>query len=416
MHTRGPTGSFIRRPRLSRPGRRLSSPGQALVLFALFAFVIVGFMALSVDGGFILAERRQVQTAADAGALAAAKAVLDNRAGIMVSSGQTYAAANAAPGAAVQVLRPPATGAYAGNNDYIQVVVTQDVQQFFVGALYTGAWNVTASATAGVETEPANYALITLERNATPGIYLNGTTGIVITGDEASAMANTNIHSNGVTSFTTTGTIDANTTIAVGGGAWNPAGRIRENQPQIDDPLGAVPVPPKGPARTFAADCPGDVCQPGWYRNQDVTLSGTWTFAPGVYYFENTDVALQNTNARIQGTDVLLYFDSNSSFDPKNGEVHLTGDPTPQYAGGQPGMVFWYDRCNTLDMQGNAELYFNGIFYAPCALVQMRGTPGQESVNGQLIVSRLDVRGTADLGIVYHSWVDTDRPRVYLVE
>lgn len=417
MFMRGPTGPQ-QSQRVARDTRgRSSVPAQALILFALFLFVIVGFLALSVDGGFILAERRQVQSAADAGALAAAKAMVDNRAGIAAASAQSYAQANAGAGATVQVLSPPASGNFAGNAQYVQVIVNLDVRRFFVGAIYPGPWRVSASATAGIQPQPADYALVTLNRNSTPGIYLNGNTGIAITGGQASAMSNTNIHSNGVPSFTTPGTIEAGSTIAVGGGTWNPPNRIRPNQPQIDDPLAAMAVtkPAKGLPRTFAADCPGRVCQPGWYLNQNVTLSGTYTFSPGVYYFQNTHVGLQNTNARLQGTGVLLYFDSSSSFDPKNGEVHLTGSATPQ--GAVPaGMVFWYDSCATLDMQGNADLYFNGIFYAPCALVQMRGTPGHESINGQLIVNRLEVRGTADLGIVYNGWVDFERPRVFLVE
>jgi len=40
--------------------------------------VIIGFVALAVDGGMVYAERRRMQTAADAGALAGAAILLDN--------------------------------------------------------------------------------------------------------------------------------------------------------------------------------------------------------------------------------------------------------------------------------------------------------------------------------------------------
>src|SRR5690606_23740637 len=152
-------------------------------------------------------------------------------------SAVAYGLANACDNATVEMFHPPATGNYAGDDGYVQIVVRMDVQQYFIRAIYSGPWSVAASATAGIELEGGHYALITLKRTTTPGIYLNGNTGIVITGDEASAMSNTNIHSNGVPSFTTTGYIDAHTTIAVGGGAWNPPNRRRENQPQIDNPL-----------------------------------------------------------------------------------------------------------------------------------------------------------------------------------
>lgn len=50
-----------------------SSGGQALVLVALSLLVIVAFVALAVDGGGLYAARRQMQNAADAGALAGAR-------------------------------------------------------------------------------------------------------------------------------------------------------------------------------------------------------------------------------------------------------------------------------------------------------------------------------------------------------
>ena len=58
---------------------RQASQGQALVLFALALTVLIGFVALSVDAGFLMAERRQVQAAADAGAMAAAVAMRENK-------------------------------------------------------------------------------------------------------------------------------------------------------------------------------------------------------------------------------------------------------------------------------------------------------------------------------------------------
>ena len=47
--------------------------GQILVLVALALFVLVGFVALAVDVGHIYRERRHMQNAADAGALAGAR-------------------------------------------------------------------------------------------------------------------------------------------------------------------------------------------------------------------------------------------------------------------------------------------------------------------------------------------------------
>src|SRR5205823_13485470 len=60
-------------PRLA-PGR--DSPGQVLVVVALLLTVLLAFSGLAIDVGRQVAERRHVQTAADAGALAACHSLI----------------------------------------------------------------------------------------------------------------------------------------------------------------------------------------------------------------------------------------------------------------------------------------------------------------------------------------------------
>lgn len=51
------------------------APGQILVMFAIFLVAMIGMLGLAVDLGFAFAERRTMQNAADAGALAGARVV-----------------------------------------------------------------------------------------------------------------------------------------------------------------------------------------------------------------------------------------------------------------------------------------------------------------------------------------------------
>ena len=390
---------------------------QVMVIFALASLVLVGCMALSVDAGFLMAERRQAQASADSAALAAAKAAFDSKsAAEVIATGQNYGSFNAGVAASdVTVSRPPTSGDYAGNNNYIQVTVTKNVTRFFVGAIYAGPWSVSATATAGVETNPGNYALITLEPTATDGIYMNGNTGIIITDNNGSAMSNSNIRGSSNTNFNVAGTIDANSTISSVSG-WVAPGGIHPNFPEITDPLLGTTVPPKGTSRTFPNCNSGCTLQPGWYKDQSMTVRDTAILQPGLYYFENSSIDLQNTNARIECAGCLTYWDSSSTFDPKNGEVNFTTQVSSPYTGGQTGMVLWYARCNNLDLQGNGEMYFQGIFYAPCALVTLHGNPSNDTISGQIIVDQLEIRGTSDVRISYNSYVTTTRPAIFLVE
>ena len=49
--------------------------GQTLIYVAISMIVLLGFVALAVDVGYLYAERRHMQNAADAGALEAARAL-----------------------------------------------------------------------------------------------------------------------------------------------------------------------------------------------------------------------------------------------------------------------------------------------------------------------------------------------------
>ncbi|MDQ3345305.1 MAG: pilus assembly protein TadG-related protein, partial [Chloroflexota bacterium] len=62
------------RLRISDGGRER---GQVLIMFALALVVLLGFAGLAIDVGRLVAERRHVQNAADAGALAACVRLID---------------------------------------------------------------------------------------------------------------------------------------------------------------------------------------------------------------------------------------------------------------------------------------------------------------------------------------------------
>lgn len=224
-----------------------ASDGQVLILFALFSLVLVGFMALAVDVGYLLAERRQAQSAADAGVLAAAASALaDDPATVVTKSGKDYGALNADVDAdSVEVHRPPVSGQFEGDDDYLQVVVTKDVERYFLGAIYQGDWSVQASATAGIEPDPFNAAILALNSDG-GGIETGGSTRMHV--DGGSIVSNYDIDTSGSTRITATEWVTANdgfstsgNTVISGDKGENP------NAPEIPDPLQDRLDPPDVP-------------------------------------------------------------------------------------------------------------------------------------------------------------------------
>jgi Flp pilus assembly protein TadG len=113
--------------------------GQAIVLVALMALVLVAFVGLALDGGQIYSWRRGMQNAADAGAIAGAYTM-------------TLGANNAQIGAAVQQYSVVANRAdiyaYTVQASCVTVSTTKNFPSLFVGLIGINELNAKAQATA----------------------------------------------------------------------------------------------------------------------------------------------------------------------------------------------------------------------------------------------------------------------------
>ncbi len=140
-----------------------SSKGQIMILAAFFAVVLAGMVGLSIDLGYTFAEKRSIQNAADAGALAGTHALtkwsptnqyqtVEADVAAMVSANkmnssttQTYECsyvddADQDQGACSEVVPPAATG--------VKVTVHETHNTFFVRVVPFAPKTVTTSATA----------------------------------------------------------------------------------------------------------------------------------------------------------------------------------------------------------------------------------------------------------------------------
>jgi hypothetical protein len=425
---------------------RAAARGQVLVIFALSIFVVVGAMALSIDGGFVLAERRQVQSAADAAALAAARAKLSSATvESQISSGKRYGALNAGTSEDMVVIDLNPDG-YGPN--YVRATVTKDVQRFFVGAIYSGDWRVSASAVAGVEPDSEPYALLVLNKP----LDLRGSVSLII--NDGSVHVNDSVtRSGGSNIVDIDGTLSSTGSIA-SLDTWQVDGGIRPNTSfTVSDPLASTPPPAKGTPVTSAMltaagftvsgpkwVCAGTCTLPGggmsggsyYYHDsninpREIQAGGTVTFSPGIHYFDGTmKLTESNTSSHIVANGVMFYFTGSSRFEPGNGNFYISApclESTPAiatcsgeaaYPGGANGMALWIANCTPFDASGNGNYTIEGVIYAPCSFVSMDGTPGANGM--QVIVGELQLRGTGSFTVNYRQYVEADYPKIWLVE
>src|SRR4051794_13672683 len=108
--------------------------GAVAVMVAICLTAIMGGMALALDGGLLLDQRRRTQAAADAAALAAADTLYSNYQngngydqGGARASALSYASANGYSNdgsrSIVTVNIPPSSGSYANKAGHVEVIV-----------------------------------------------------------------------------------------------------------------------------------------------------------------------------------------------------------------------------------------------------------------------------------------------------
>jgi hypothetical protein len=415
--------------------------GQILVSFAIMLVMLIGMVAFAVDAGFLMAERRRAQNAADAAALAAARAKLDylfhaDRSTIEINTGKRYGAINAGTTQDDVEVDPDPDGT---GDEFVRVTVTRDVQPFFLRMIYGGPWNVTASALAGIVPIHRPYALLALQcgPSDSAGIYINGSGTVNV--NQGSIMSNCRIDRSGESSVVTAGgSIDAYGPINAGT-LWSAGEGFNQRNP-VPDPIVQLGTPP--PSRSAAQAvrtvttnaqlhaavsnintannrCPnGETCvmQPGYYGgNLILDVQGTLQLQSGIYYFgDNFKLDTTSSGARIQGTGVLLYITDNAWFDPGNARINLSAAATSLYADGIDGMLFWIANCRPFLMQSNGQFTLSGVIYAPCSRVRLYGSPGSNGL--QAIVGNLELAGSGTFNILFTEYVRADMPRVFLVE
>jgi Putative Flp pilus-assembly TadE/G-like len=102
--------------------------GQIMIMFAFGFVALVGFAALAADMGMILMTRRSYQKIADTCAVVGAQATL-------ASARATSCAVTNNVSTGVTVNKPPSTGLYQGDDEFVEVIINRNVQTMFMRAL-----------------------------------------------------------------------------------------------------------------------------------------------------------------------------------------------------------------------------------------------------------------------------------------
>ena len=381
--------------------------GQTTIVIGLSLLSICGMAGLAADVGTLFKTKRVLQTAADAGAIAAAAEARysnDNAAALAIAA--LNGVTNGTNG--FTVTETITASGY-------KVVASQAAPTFFMKLFGLSTMNV--SATAVANNGPASNCIYALDPSGIDvgltgtadlsmpncGIIINSgsTNGLNMTGTSSLTADSIGI----VGGYNTTGGASYYPTPVTGvAPAPNPLAYLSApsfstssclSDPHISGSTGGT-IGPATPG--------GTVC----YNGLSISGSGTVTMTPGLYII-NGSMSMSGSGSLGMGTlgsdaasGVTIYLA------PPNGSLSLTGSGTMNIAApctnvatacNTPynGILFFEDPTDTNSMKitGSTGSTLQGIFYAPSAALTLSGTSG-ETIQADLVVHALSMSGTSN--------------------
>jgi Flp pilus assembly protein TadG len=397
---------------------KASEKGQALILIVFAIIGLIGLTALAVDGGNAYSERRRAQNTADASVLAAALA--KTRGQDLSSAGLTRAANNGynndGTTNTVVVNSPPTSGPYAGNNEYIQVVITASVNTYFGPVIGVNTITNTVEAVARAKpsvTSPMVFgnAIVSLAQSGNKTFWTHGNPNMTTQGGGIFVNSSTDcgFTSDGVPNLTTP-------SISIVGAISCPqmAGAVTYNVGQMAYPPMVLP----NPTCTGNAVQTGDVLSPGRvagdFPPKDHGVQVT-NLESGIYCIEG-DFSL-NGNDTLTGSGVVIVMESGSVTLNGSGTLDLSA-PT---SGPFQGLLIYLPMSNdsVIKINGTNDQRLTGSILAPASLVKLDGTADTNAFHTQIVGYEVDIAGTFDGIIRYNDSENFDastQPDVELIQ
>ncbi len=354
------------------------------------------FLGLSLDVGYLYDVRRRAQTAAD-GAAASGAMELARQTSSYLTSAALYDAArngfdNDDAQVTVTVSNPPATGPRLGDTNFVEVVVSEDVDTYFMQFVGRDLVTVRARSVAGI-VHFGDACLMALDPSASGAMKVNGSPTL---NANCGVMVNSS-HSQALQVPGSSSTINS-TYVGVNGG-YSGSGSInptpQTSVPPMLDPMAYMQ--PLDPAAYPPGSKVENTYYPGVY-NSEIKITGnkTITFEPGVYILR---AGMRIIGGNVSGFGVGFFLTDDGGTIDISGSADVTF--TAPSSGPMQGMLFFADpnapNATNKIGRGNSTFTFEGSFYFPSMHLDWAGTPLGTGSNGVIIANTMDISGTSEV-------------------
>ena len=368
---------------------RRDRQGGIVITVGIALPALVGMAALSVDVGLWYKSRRDYQTAADAAAISAAWQRLKGK-GMLLESATADAARNGVivgGPIAREVNNPPNSGAYAGEPEAVEVIITAPEQTLLSAFVYSGSVANVVRAVGLIEVT-GQACVLSLNTTAASALKIWGSSIV----EARQCVLGSNSSASSAVTVGGSATLTAESLWSAGG--IQLAGTTTLEKPPIteawalDDPyknlavgtMGSCAVTNPPNYNSSATLNPGRYCGDVSFGSQaNITLN------PGTYYIDQGNLTI-NGGAKIRcncsGTEGVTLVLTSSSSPANTGTVTINGGADVQLnapsGSSDPykGVLFYQDQsasATTAKFNGGATMILNGAIYFKRAIVQYNG-------------------------------------------
>jgi len=404
-------------PPKKRPEHRNGERGQAIIIIVFAIIGLIGMTSLAIDGGNALIDRRRTETAASAAALTAALTRINGgdwrSAALATANANGYN--NDGVSNIIEMNTPPLSGPYAGNSEYIEVIITSNLDTYFGPVI--GVPRVTNVARAVSRTKPSEYgemfdgyALVSLAprsgctEDKKKAFWIHSEATIMLSG--GGIFVNSG---NADCAFMQFGSgsirIQDESPITVVGGA-----DVQKTKLITPAPVqtGAVPIsyPPAiempkvgcGSKIATVNELTGKSISAGnWEGDEDFPPEGVTYLEAGIYCIKG-DVIIGG-GKKLEGKNVLLILEDGEFLVSGNADVTLTA---PRH-GAANGLLIYMpiDNRGRIALNGNADSRFRGTIFAPGGDIRLNGMDSDYGYHSQIIGYYIEVDGQDKIVINY---------------
>ncbi|NQV83724.1 MAG: hypothetical protein HQ494_07880 [Rhodospirillales bacterium] len=403
--------------------------GIIIVMFALMLPVIIGFIGLGVEVAHWFSEKRDMQSAVDAAALAGAYEINEGRSASTLTVAQREAESNgwASSTGTITVRNNqynstyPASGSYTTDTNAVEVELTWDITPMFLGYFMSGDVSIDTRAVATLVAGTSTACLLSLgASNEEKALWVSGSAAVTMSGCSA---ATNSTHSS---AFTTTSGLSVDCAYSAGGFSGTPTltscASTESNASTITDPYASKTKPvdsdfddcdsagdtSSSDGNDYVGPNADSTINPGVYC--DITFSRqnkTLTMNAGTYYIDRGD--LTSTGGTIDASAGVTIVFGDSTGAGGCGQVSFTGNSNliitaPITEDGEPftGIALYIgsdcDVDKELKIAGNNNSTVLGALYNPNGAIKITGNGSVSGTCMQLISDTMKITGNSDIG------------------